>query len=708
MKKIAIIFTILAFMFSCEKFLEEEQVATLSYGYYETEQGCEALVNSCYESLRLKPGNEWSYGMFNYGTDEYMKGYEWTQPYAQPEYNDYTPDLDAENKGDSFVADVGDLWAITYNGIDRCNVAVEKIALVDDGIGMLKDQEGKDIRNAEVRFIRAYHYFVLVQQFGAIPLTLEASSGLEYEWPRAPITEIYDAILDDLAWAYDHIPDAQDQFGRVTKDAVRHYWAKVLLTRASYVPNPADNPRDYDRGGNPAEDLRKAAELVEEIHGGSHSLVSDYTELFREGNEVNPEIIFSIQYNDDDGLNGGNASPYKNQLHEFWFNQYDVDEGMARNIEYGRPFRRLFLTDYAIDIHDRLNDSRLRKSLLEVHYSTETRAGNIPTWTSEELLFAFDDVAADGSWAIKNGDTVRAGDMKFAAATEISDSEYVNVGDTALVFLLNDENTTLTDRQMVAAGYKIYARYYWSTNADGSLNELVTFDRNDDLLDFSSQFVAGSTTIETSTWNRNKSPSLIKYWDRTKPGGYNAHWGTRDVFLARLAESYLIGAEAYGRLGEYTKAVEFINYVRARAAYKDGETKPNFWQQFDGGSPENASSGTVDNLLIDASYWDDASHDDTELYPDGVDSKDERFIHFILNERCREMLGEMVRWEDMVRTGTLVERTTEFNDDTRNSGTIQDFHRIRPIPQIHLDAIKVDGRFLTDGEKQEYQNDGYY
>lgn len=708
MKKIFIFLAVLTILASCEKFLEEEQVTALSYGYYETEQGCEALVNACYESLRLKPGNEWSYGMFNYGTDEYMKGFEWTQPYAQPEYNDYTPDLDSENKGDSFVADVGDLWAITYNGIDRCNVAVDKIALVDDGIGMLKDQEGKDIRTAEVRFIRAYHYFVLVQQFGAIPLTLEASSGLQYEWPRIPISEVYDAIVDDLEWAYDHIPDIQDQFGRVTKDAVRHYWAKVLLTRASYVPDPADDPRDYDRGGDPAADLQKATELIEEIHsGGRYSLVPDYTDLFLEGNEVNDEIIFSIQYNDVEELNGGNASPYKNQLHEFWFQQYDVDEGMARNIEYGRPFRRLFLTDYAIDVHDRLNDSRLRKSLIEVYYCTETNERNIPTWTDEELAFAFDDVSPDSSWALRYGDTVRVGEIKFAAATAIAESEYVNVGDTALVFLLNDENTTLTDRQMVAAGYKIYARYYWTTNADGSPNELVTFDRDDDLLEHTDQNVVGSSAIVSSTWNRNKSPSLIKYWDRTKPGGYNAHWGTRDVFLARLAESYLIGAEAYGRMGNYGKAVEFINYVRTRAAYKDGEVKPDYWLKYDGGSPADATTGTVANMQINAAYWDDNSNDAAEMYPPGVDSKEERFIHFILNERCREMLGEMVRWEDLTRTCTLVERATEFNDDTRNSGTIQKFHRLRPIPQIHLDAIKIDGKYLTPAQKQEYQNEGY-
>ncbi len=708
MKKIIAVFGTLALLTSCEKFLEEKQVSTLSYGYYETEQGCEALINSCYAAIRWKAGNEWSYGMFNYGTDEYMKGQQWQEPYSQPEYNDYTPDRDAENKGDSFVADVGDVWALAYNAIDRCNVAVDKIAKVEGGIGMLKDQEGKDIRTAEIRFIRAYNYFVLVQQFGAIPLTLEPSSGLEYEWPRIPVSEVYDAILADLQWAYDHIPEVQSQTGRVDRDVVRHYWAKVLLTRASYVPDPDDNPRDYARGGNPAEDLQNAANLIEEIReGGRHALVPDYKDLWDEENQVNEEIIFAIQYNTVEGLNYSNASPYKNQLHEFWFNRYDYEvPGMARNIEYGRPFRRLFLTDYAVDIHDRYKDSRLRKSLVEVYFSTDKRPQYTPVWTEEELLFAFDDVAPDGSWAIRYGDTIRAGEQKFTPATEIAESERVTLGDTALVFLVNDENTTLTDRQMVAAGYTIYARYYWATDENGTPTELVTFDRDDDLLDYSGRLVTGSQTIETNSWNRDRSPSLIKYQDRKKLT-FDTHWGTRDVFLARLGETYLMAAEIYGRMGDYNKAVEYINLVRARAAFKEGEDKGIFWRLYDGGSESEATSSTVEEMMIDAGYWDTDAHDEEEMYPAGVETKEERFIAFILNERCREMLGEMVRWEDLVRTGTLLQRAVAFNNDTRNTGTIRKFHRIRPIPQIHLDAIKIDGRFLTDAEKREYQNEGY-
>ncbi|MFO7658985.1 MAG: RagB/SusD family nutrient uptake outer membrane protein, partial [Bacteroidales bacterium] len=414
----------------------------------------------------------------------------------------------------------------------------------------------------------------------------------------------------------------------------------------------------------------------------------------------------SVQYNDVVGLNESNGSYYKNALHMYWFNQYDTEKGMVRNIEYGRPYRRLFLTDYAINIHNRMADSRLRKSLLEVYYCTESNVNNIPRWTKQELGFAFTNIAPDSLWAVRYTDTVRVGGLKFAAATKIADSERVNVGDTAVVFLLNDENTTLTDRQMVAAGYKIYARYYWGTNADGTLNELVTFDRNNDLLNNSNR-KAADTLIITSSWNRDKAPSLIKYWDRTKPGGYNASWGTRDVFIARLAESYLIGAEAYGRLGDYQKAADYINIVRKRAAYKAGEDKGSFWLKFDGGSSETKTISTENDMLIDAFYWDTDIHNDAEMYPEGVNTQQDRFIHFILNEKCREMLGEMVRWEDLKRTGTLISRAYAFNDDVRNSATLEKFHRLRPFPQVHLNSIQTNGRFLTPSEKNDYQNKGY-
>jgi hypothetical protein len=67
----------------------------------------------------------------------------------------------------------------------------------------------------------------------------------------------------------------------------------------------------------------------------------------------------------------------------------------------------------------------------------------------------------------------------------------------------------------------------------------------------------------------------------------------------------------------------------------------------------------------------------------------------------------MMRWEDLVRTETLYQRAILFNDDTREAGTMREYHKLRPFPQTHLDAIETNGRSLTQAEKQDYQNPGY-
>jgi hypothetical protein len=76
---------------------------------------------------------------------------------------------------------------------------------------------------------------------------------------------------------------------------------------------------------------------------------------------------------------------------------------------------------------------------------------------------------------------------------------------------------------------------------------------------------------------------------------------------------------------------------------------------------------------------------------------DELNMDFILDERARELLGEMHRWFDLKRTGTLVERVKKHNPD--GGPNIQPFHTLRPIPSDQLDRVT---------NKQEFtQNPGY-
>jgi hypothetical protein len=58
----------------------------------------------------------------------------------------------------------------------------------------------------------------------------------------------------------------------------------------------------------------------------------------------------------------------------------------------------------------------------------------------------------------------------------------------------------------------------------------------------------------------------------------------------------------------------------------------------------------------------------------------------VLNERARELAGEMQRWFDLVRTHTLLARVKAYNwMESTGSNSIKPFHVLRPIPQRQID-----------------------
>lgn len=130
--------------------------------------------------------------------------------------------------------------------------------------------------------------------------------------------------------------------------------------------------------------------------------------------------------------------------------------------------------------------------------------------------------------------------------------------------------------------------------------------------------------------------------------------GRRDFPVIRLAEMYLIAAEAAWRQDKLQTAADYINVIRMRAALP----------------------GREDEMLVAGS--------DINL-------------EFILDERARELVGEKHRWYDLKRTETLLERVRTYNLDA--APNIQEMHLVRPIPQTQIDRVSNPGDFT--------QNEGY-
>lgn len=127
----------------------------------------------------------------------------------------------------------------------------------------------------------------------------------------------------------------------------------------------------------------------------------------------------------------------------------------------------------------------------------------------------------------------------------------------------------------------------------------------------------------------------IRKWDGVNPldpdGNYNVH----DQPYIRVAETYLLLAEAQLEQGNAAGAAATINVLRTRA---------------------HAPQVVPGDITLD----------------------------FILDERARELLGEEQRRHTLVRTQKLVERTQKYNPMSKLQITPRD--TVFPIPQSAIDA----------------------
>ena len=313
---------------------------------FNTPEGIEAATNGTYTYNQKLYGKEQGYALLEMGTDIWTGGANSGNSgtngvYPQPPLMNYQG-LISDN-----VWVKSNLWQPCYAGINLVNTALKNIGTA--GVEATK----VPILEAELRFMRAWYYWHLVESFGDIPFTLEPTESIITIAKRTPADQVYEQIFSDLQYAVDHAPLTNTDYGKITKPIAEAFSARVYLTRGRYE-----------------EALTYAQHVINDY---GYGLMPNYADLWNMENEKNQEIIWGLNYSTNLEFNDGS-----NVGHSMYLMEYDTQPGMLRDVANGYPNVRYMPTKFLLNLFDERKDARYNSSFKTTWFCNETDAAKRP------------------------------------------------------------------------------------------------------------------------------------------------------------------------------------------------------------------------------------------------------------------------------------------------------------------------------------------
>jgi hypothetical protein len=334
----------LAVLSSCKKSLEENNPSGITAeSVYTTPAGFETLVNAAYSYQRWWYGKEEGYSISEMGTDIWASG-------AGDVTTDLTNYINLQGTNSSLTTE----WQQFYAAINLCNAGINRI----DGAGLAANI--RPVREAELRFLRAFYYWHIVETWGGVHFTLNETQGVITTANKTPVETFNKQIIDDLLFAVTNLPATTGDYGRATKPAAQAFLARMYLTQKKNAE---------------ARDMALAV-----INGGyGFTLLPAYADLWKMANLKNKEVVYAVNYsinlsqNDltDPILNPLGHSRGSNNGHLLFAMKYDDQPAMIRDIANGRPFDRYMPTRFLLDLYSD-NDARYDGSFQTVWYANST------------------------------------------------------------------------------------------------------------------------------------------------------------------------------------------------------------------------------------------------------------------------------------------------------------------------------------------------
>lgn len=279
-----------AITISCQKVLDTKPTDFIDpAAFYKTPEQLQSALNGVYNALGTQEvyGNNYLY-MFNTNTDEsYGRTVELTPSYQYDA---------ADAKNELF-------WKGLYTGIERVNLLLSRL----DDVSM--DQTAKNVIKGQALFLRGFQYFMLVSNYGDVPLILSPTTSVtQVNIARTPMKDVYAQLTKDMieaeALLQTQTATALGMGGKVTRTAVQGMLARVYLYMAGFPLNDIEKYKDA---------LLWAKKVVSPMgNAPEHALNPDYRDVFlryaKEQYDVK-ESMWELEFwgNNTGGVNFGNT-----------------------------------------------------------------------------------------------------------------------------------------------------------------------------------------------------------------------------------------------------------------------------------------------------------------------------------------------------------------------------------------------------------------
>ena len=488
-------------------------------------------------------------------------------------------------------------WDENYKLIAQANTVISRLP----SSSKLSDEE-KAVYEAKARFFRALAYRTLVLLYGDVPLQLEEVSTPKTDFVRESKDVVLAQVVEDLQFAAANLPEINAvKDGEISKPAANMLLAEMCLatgnndgavTAATAVIN---NPN---------------LALMKNRFGSQASEDGDvFYDLFRPNNQNrasgNTEGIWVIQFETNIEGGGNNTSHFFWNPGSFWGERFFAPQ---------------------VDKFQIIKPDGTRLQLFNWPIGDMTGGRGIGTHYAVNHLY--NEIWADDFDDMRNSEYNWPRRFKIHRTNVLDDNPELKAAMPDGYFDL--ENTVLPDGWSMETGF---------AGGVAATTQLPN------------RFMCGYSTKMTTPFHHPDAQYQNK--DTYQLAGTGGKTYT-DQYFFRLAEAYLLRAEAYMNKGDKEKAANDINELHKRA---------------------NAKPCTAAQINLD----------------------------YILDERLRELTCEEKRRLTLSRVGKLSERIKKYNPyfSAAHSADGKDYDAHFDLLPIPLSAIQAN----KDAELK--QNPGY-